>query len=134
MLSRIAKEGRKYGLSLRHRDQRPAELSATMLSQCSTIFAMRLTHENDQQWVRSSLSDGIVGLLEALGTLGTAEAIAVGEGIAMPMRLVFDTLPPDERPRSATATFSTAWKTDNADDREKLQGVVDQWRRQRHDD
>ena len=84
--------------------------------------------------MRSSLSDGIVGLLEALGTLGTAEAIGVGEGIVMPMRLVFDTLAPDERPRSATASFSTAWKTDNADDREKLQGVVDQWRRQRHDD
>ena len=63
-----------------------------MLSQCSTIFAMRLTNENDQQWVRSSLSDGIVGLLEALGSLGTAEAIGVGEGIVMPMRLVFDTL------------------------------------------
>jgi DNA helicase HerA-like ATPase len=134
VLSRIAKEGRKYGLSLGIASQRPAELSATMLSQCSTIFAMRLTNEIDQQWVRSSLSDGIVGLLEALGTLGTAEAIGVGEGIVMPMRLVFDTLAPDERPRSATASFSTAWKTDNADDREKLQGVVDQWRRQRHDD
>jgi hypothetical protein len=52
----------------------------------------------------------------------------------MPMRLVFDTLPPEERPRSATASFSTAWKNDHADDREKLQSVVDQWRRQRHDD
>ncbi|HZF35729.1 MAG TPA: DUF87 domain-containing protein [Candidatus Angelobacter sp.] len=134
VLARIAKEGRKYGLSLGIASQRPAELAATMLSQCSTIFAMRLTNEHDQQWVRSSLSEGIVGLLEALGSLGTAEAIGVGEGIVMPMRLVFDTLPPEERPRSATASFSTAWKTDNAGDREKLQGVVDQWRRQRHDD
>jgi hypothetical protein len=134
VLSRIAKEGRKYGLSLGIASQRPAELSATMLSQCSTIFAMRLTHERDQQWVRSSLSDGVVGLLEALGSLGTAEAIGVGEGIVMPMRLVFDTLPPEERPRSATASFSTAWKNDNADDVEKLQDVVDQWRRQRHND
>ena len=95
---------------------------------------MRLTHERDQQWVRSSLSDGIVGLLESLGSLGTAEAISVGEGIVMPMRLVFDTLPPEERPRSATASFSTAWKTDNADDREVLKRVVDNWRRQRHED
>jgi uncharacterized protein len=134
VLARIAKEGRKYGLSLGIASQRPAELAATMLSQCSTIFAMRLTHERDQQWVRSSLSDGIVGLLEALGSLGTAEAIGVGEGIVMPMRLVFDTLPADERPRSATASFSTAWKKDDADDREELQAVVDQWRRQRHDD
>jgi hypothetical protein len=134
VLARIAKEGRKYGLSLGIASQRPAELAATMLSQCSTIFAMRLTHERDQQWVRSSLSDGIVGLLEALGSLGTAEAIAVGEGIVMPMRLVFDTLPPDERPRSATASFSTAWKADSADDREALHSVVEQWRSQRHGD
>jgi DNA helicase HerA-like ATPase len=134
VLARIAKEGRKHGLSLGIASQRPAELAATMLSQCSTIFAMRLTHERDQQWVRSSLSDGIVGLLESLGSLGTAEAISVGEGIVMPMRLVFDTLPPEERPRSATASFSTAWKTDNADDREVLKRVVDNWRRQRHED
>jgi len=133
VLARIAKEGRKYGLSLGIASQRPAELASTMLSQCSTIFAMRLTHERDQQWVRSALSDGVVGLLEALGSLGTAEAISVGEGIVMPMRLVFDTLPPDQRPRSATASFSTAWKTDHPDDREQLQAVVDQWRRQRHD-
>jgi hypothetical protein len=134
VLARIAKEGRKYGLSLGIASQRPAELAATMLSQCSTIFAMRLTHERDQQWVRSSLSDGIVGLLESLGSLGTAEAISVGEGIVMPMRLVFDTLPLEERPRSATASFSTAWKTDNADDRDALKVVVERWRRQRHED
>lgn len=134
VLARIAKEGRKYGLSLGIASQRPAELAATMLSQCSTIFAMRLTHERDQQWVRSALSDGVVGLLESLGSLGTAEAISVGEGIVMPMRLVFDTLPPEERPRSATASFSTAWKTDHPDDLDHLQAVVDQWRRQRHND
>jgi antitoxin (DNA-binding transcriptional repressor) of toxin-antitoxin stability system len=52
----------------------------------------------------------------------------------MPMRLVFDTLPLEERPRSATASFSTAWKTDNADDRDALKLVVERWRRQRHED
>jgi len=132
-LARIAKEGRKYGISLGIATQRPAELASSMLSQCSTIFAMRLSHERDQQWVRAALSDGALGLLDALPSLGTAEAIAVGEGIAMPMRLLFDDLPEDQRPRSATAKFSTSWKEDMADGEEFVHDVIDRWRRQRHD-
>jgi uncharacterized protein len=130
-LSRIAKEGRKYGLSLCVITQRPSELAAGMLSQCSTIFAMRLTHEKDQQIVRSAMVDSAFGLLEALPSLGNAEAIAVGEGVAIPMRLVFDQLEPAQRPKSDTATFSTAWRK-NVDDPEAfLQQVADRWRHQR---
>jgi hypothetical protein len=132
-LSRIAKEGRKYGISLCIATQRPAELASAMLSQCNTIFALRLTHERDQHWVRSALSDGALGLLDALPSLGTAEAIAVGEGIAMPMRLIFDELAEDRRPRSASAVFSKAWKNDVADGQDFLADVVDRWRRQRRD-
>ncbi len=132
-LSRIAKEGRKYGISLCIATQRPAELASSMLSQCNTIFAMRLSHERDQQWVRAALSDGALGLLDALPSLGTAEAIAVGEGISMPMRLAFDELPEDRRPRSATAKFSKSWKEDVGDGQEFLFEVVDRWRRQRRE-
>jgi hypothetical protein len=104
-----------------------------MLSQCNTIFAMRLSHERDQQWVRAALSDGAIGLLDALPSLGTAEAIAVGEGIAMPMRLMFDQLPEDQRPRSASAQFSASWKEDMADGEEFVYEVIDRWRRQRRE-
>jgi DNA helicase HerA-like ATPase len=132
-LARIAKEGRKYGISLGIATQRPAELASSMLSQCNTIFAMRLSHERDQQWVRAALSDGAIGLLDALPSLGTAEAIAVGEGIAMPMRLMFDQLPDDQRPRSASAQFSASWKEDMADGEEFVYEVIDRWRRQRRE-
>jgi uncharacterized protein len=132
-LSRIAKEGRKYGISLGIATQRPAELASSMLSQCNTIFAMRLSHDRDQQWVRAALSDGAIGLLDALPSLGTAEAIAVGEGIAMPMRLMFDELPEEQRPRSATAKFTASWKEDMAEGEEFVFEVIDRWRRQRHD-
>jgi DNA helicase HerA-like ATPase len=132
-LARIAKEGRKYGISLGIATQRPAELASSMLSQCNTIFAMRLSHERDQQWVRAALSDGAIGLLDALPSLGTAEAIAVGEGIAMPMRLMFDQLPDDQRPRSASAQFSASWKDDMADGEEFVYDVIDRWRRQRRE-
>jgi hypothetical protein len=130
-LSRIAKEGRKYGLSLCVATQRPAELAAGMLSQCNTIFTMRLSHQRDQELVRAALSDAAIGLLEALPTLGNAEAIAVGLGIAVPMRMVFTELPPEQRPKSASATFSAAWKNDIADGEDFVQDVVDRWRRMR---
>jgi DNA helicase HerA-like ATPase len=132
-LSRIAKEGRKYGISLGIATQRPAELASSMLSQCSTIFAMRLSHERDQQWVRSALSDSAMGLLDALPSLGTAEAIAVGEGIAMPMRLLFDDLAEDQRPRSATAKFSASWKEDVSGSEDFVHDIIDRWRRQRRE-
>ncbi len=130
-LSRIAKEGRKYGLSLCVATQRPAELAAGMLSQCNTIFTMRLSHQRDQELVRAALSDAAIGLLEALPTLGNAEAIAVGLGIAVPMRMVFAELPPEQRPKSASATFSAAWKNDIVDGEGFVQDVVDRWRRMR---
>jgi uncharacterized protein len=130
-LSRIAKEGRKYGLSLCVITQRPSELAAGMLSQCSTIFAMRLTHEKDQQIVRSAMVDSAFGLLEALPSLGNAEAIAVGEGVAIPMRLVFDQLEPAQRPKSDTATFSAAWNKSLDDPEAFLHQVADRWRHQR---
>jgi DNA helicase HerA-like ATPase len=130
-LSRIAKEGRKYGLSLCVATQRPAELAAGMLSQCNTIFTMRLSHQRDQELVRAALSDAAIGLLEALPTLGNAEAIAVGLGIAVPMRMIFTELPPEQRPKSASATFSAAWKNDIANGEDFVQEVVDRWRRVR---
>ena len=130
-LSRIAKEGRKYGLSLCVATQRPAELAAGMLSQCNTIFTMRLSHQRDQELVRAALSDAAIGLLEALPTLGNAEAIAVGQGIAVPMRMIFTELPAEQRPKSASATFSAAWKNDIANGEDFVQEVVDRWRRVR---
>jgi hypothetical protein len=130
-LSRIAKEGRKYGLSLCVATQRPAELAAGMLSQCNTIFTMRLSHQRDQELVRAALSDAAIGLLEALPTLGNAEAIAVGQGIAVPMRMVFTELTPEQRPKSASAIFSSAWKNDIANGEDFVQEVVDRWRRVR---
>jgi len=92
---------------------------------------MRLTHQRDQELVRAAMSDAAFGMLEALPSLGNAEAIAVGEGVAVPMRLVFEELLPEQRPKSASATFSAAWKTDVNDGESFVQEVVDRWRRVR---
>ncbi len=132
-LARIAKEGRKYGISLGVITQRPSELDATLLSQCSTIFAHRLSNEADQRVVRSRSADCAVGLLDFLSSLGDGEAIAVGQGVAMPMRVRFSRLPPDKQPTSQSAQFSKFWLNE-AMGLEDIEKVVARWRYNRRDD
>jgi DNA helicase HerA-like ATPase len=91
-LSRIAKEGRKYGCYLGVVTQRPGELDPTILSQCSTVFAMRLANEQDQAIVRSAIADSSASTLSFLSSMGQREAIAFGEGVATTMRLRFEKL------------------------------------------
>jgi uncharacterized protein len=111
-ITRIAKEGRKYGISLGLISQRPTELSSTALSQCGTIFALRMASELDQRFVVTALPDAAQGMLAALSTLRNQEAIISGEGVPLPIRVRFDDLPPDRRPRSEGAQFSKAWRAE----------------------
>jgi len=99
-LSRIAKEGRKYGCYLGIVTQRPGELDPTILSQCSTVFAMRLANEQDQAIIRSAIADSSASTLSFLSSMGQREAIAFGEGVATTMRLKFEKLGPEFIPGS----------------------------------
>lgn len=92
-LSRIAKEGRKYGVHLGLVTQRPAELDPTIVSQCNTLFMMRMANDRDQQLLRSAIPDSAANLLSFLPSLRTGEVIAAGEAIALPMRFEFNRLP-----------------------------------------
>jgi DNA helicase HerA-like ATPase len=129
-LSRIAKEGRKYGVSLCLISQRPSELASSVLSQCNTIFALRMSNQKDQEFLRAAMPESGIGLLDELPSLRNAEAIAVGEGVPIPTRICFDQLPDQARPRSKTAPFSTAW-TREISSENFMQGVVNRWRNQR---
>lgn len=126
-LSRIAKEGRKYGVSLCVVSQRPSDLAPELLSECNTIFALRMTNQIDQDIVRGAVPEASHGLMNFLPALRNGEAIAVGEGVSVPMRICFDLLPEDCRPKSATASFSAAWSQDN--DTSLVEQVVERWRR-----
>ena len=88
-IGRIAKEGRKYGVSLGIVTQRPAELDATVLSQCSTMFAMRLANEHDKAIVRAAVGVSSASTIGFLSSIADREAIAFGEAIATPMRMKF---------------------------------------------
>jgi DNA helicase HerA-like ATPase len=126
-LSRIAKEGRKYGLSLCLVTQRPCELDSTILSQCGTAVALRLSSERDQEVIRGSTYEGLLDLVDFLPLLGDREAIVLGQGVSMPMRVRFDDLG-KRVPRNAHTGFSQAWKAPNMD-REGLDAIVGRWRR-----
>lgn len=114
-IARIAKEGRKYGVSLGLVTQRPSELSETILSQCNTLFALRMSNEADQAFLRRALPESGLGLIAALPALRSQEAVVVGEAVTVPMRIRFDYLEPEHQPHSATAAFSEAWRHDAAD-------------------
>lgn len=89
-IARIAKEGRKYGVSLGIITQRPGELDQTILSQCSTLFAMRLANEKDKEIIRSAIPNSSVSITNFISSIGNGEAIAFGEAIAVPMRMRFE--------------------------------------------
>jgi len=126
-LSRIAKEGRKYGVFLGLVTQRPAEIDATIISQCSTLFVMRLASEGDQKLIRSAVSDAAASLLDFIPSLGTREVFAFGAGVALPTRMRFLELGPDKRPNSE-ASGSTQSQAGLSMDRDLLSSVIDRWR------
>ncbi len=97
---RIAKEGRKYGVGLMLVSQRPSEIDGTILSQCGTIAAMRLTNEQDRGQVTNCASDNLKGLFAMLPVLRTGEALIAGEAVNMPIRAIIEQPPPGKRPDS----------------------------------
>ncbi len=127
IISRIAKEGRKYGVSLAIISQRPSELEPSTLSQCSTIFSMRLSNELDQNFVRAAVPDGAAELLSFLPSLGTAETMVFGESVNLPMRVILNNLPAEYRPHSSSAQFTDLWKRDVATP-ELMSKVFERWR------
>jgi DNA helicase HerA-like ATPase len=102
-LSRIAKEGRKYGVFLGLVTQRPAEIDPNIMSQCSTMFVMRLSNDRDQALIRSAISDAGASMLTFVPSLGTGEVFAFGAGVPLPTRMKFRELPAALRPTSEAA-------------------------------
>jgi hypothetical protein len=130
-ISRIAKEGRKYGVFLGLVTQRPAELDATIISQCSTLFAMRMTNDRDQALLRSAVSDGAANLLAFLPTLATREVLAFGEGVALPTRFKFGELPQHLLPRSE-ADVAARGNSTTPIDPAFVASVLERWRGATH--
>jgi len=129
ILERVAKEGRKYGVSLGLITQRPSDLAEGVLSQCGTILAMRLNNERDQAHVRSAMPEGARGFLDSIPALRNRECIVVGEGVSIPIRVSLDDLEPEKRPASSDPIFSELW-CQSGDEPNILERVIRRWRAQ----
>ena len=129
VLERIAKEGRKYGVSLGLITQRPSDLAEGVLSQCGTIIAMRLNNERDQHFVKSAMPEGAKGFLDVIPALRNRECIVCGEGVSIPIRVSFDDLERDRRPASSDPLFSELWRQ-SGEEEAMVNRVVKRWRSQ----
>ena len=121
--SRIAREGRKYGVGLMLVSQRPSELPDTALSQCGTLIALRLTNSTDQGRIRAALPDAIDGLAGVLPSLRTGEALVSGEAITLPARVMVDK--PNPMPQSEDPS-TELWRQDKV--LPDLTSALQQWR------
>jgi hypothetical protein len=127
ILERIAKEGRKYGVSLGLITQRPSDLAEGVLSQCGTIISMRLNNDRDQACVRAAMPEGARGFLDAIPALRNRECIVCGEGVAIPIRVRFDDLEPEKRPASSDPSFARLWR-ESGDEEGIINRTVKRWR------
>lgn len=107
-IERIAKEGRKYGISLMVVSQRPSEISETIFSQCNSFIAMRLTNPSDQNYVRRLLPDSVVAITETLPNLEQREALILGESIKMPTIIRVDLI--ENKPDSQDIDVLQEWQ------------------------
>jgi len=129
ILSRIAKEGRKYGISLGLITQRPSDLAEGVLSQCGTIISMRLNNERDQAFVKAAMPEGARGFLDSIPALRNRECIVCGEGVSIPIRVSFDNLEESKRPASEDPSFVDLWNNGGGEE-DMVTRTVQRWRAQ----
>ncbi|MFA6162605.1 MAG: DUF87 domain-containing protein [Methylobacter sp.] len=126
MMERIAKEGRKYGVSIGVVSQRPTELSETMLSQCSSFICLRTTNPDDQAYIRGLVPEAEGDLTDILSSLGRGEALVLGEAAPLPTRVQI--YKPNPEPKSNDVDYFTSWR-EGPDDLD-VEEIVNLWRTQ----
>lgn len=125
-IERIAKEGRKYGVTLGIISQRPSEISETIFSQCNNFIAMRLTNPDDQNYVKRLLPDVIGDLTDYLPSLQSGEALMIGESIALPSLIKIDF--PEHEPNSTDIKYLDIWK-EQWKDGVDFKIITDEWKK-----
>lgn len=125
-VERIAKEGRKYGVSAMIVSQRPSEISETIIAQCNNFIAMRLLNPNDQNYVRNLVPDSMANITDILPTLQQGEAIIIGDAVAVPVRAMIDMASP--QPASSDIKFFEKWE--HKESSTDVSKVVENWWKQ----
>lgn len=125
-VERVAKEGRKYGVSAMVVSQRPSELSETVLSQCNSMVVMRLSNPEDQTYVNKVVGDHFSGLMQMLPSLRPGEGFVLGDSVLMPMRTLIGL--PKPQPQSSDMDFFKLWAFSRPD--YDIDHIIEHWRRQ----
>ena len=128
MIRRIAKEGRKFGVGSMLISQRPSEIDETILSQCGTLFSLRITNATDRARIKSAMADGLSGIIDALPILRTGEAIVTGEAVKLPMRFKFRIPQEGQLPNSQDPKVAESWSEDAV--QSDFESLVNCWRQQ----
>ncbi|WP_281804043.1 ATP-binding protein [Methylocystis echinoides] len=126
ILERIAKEGRKYGISLGLVSQRPSDVSEAALSQCGTMLSMRLNNERDQAVLRSTMPEVGRAYVSSIQALRNRECIICGEGVPIPMRVRIMDLPDSLKPASENPVFSELWRRSGGES-ETIDRTINRW-------
>lgn len=124
-IERIAKEGRKYGVTLGIISQRPSEISETIFSQCSNFIAMRLTNPDDQNYVKRLLPDTLGNLTDSMPSMQSGEALLIGESIIIPSIVKIDKCDPE--PSSNDIEYLKIWKEQWKD--VNFANIVNEWKK-----
>jgi uncharacterized protein len=130
-VQRVVKEGRKYGVGAMIVSQRPSEVDPTILSQCGTVIALRLSNAADRNHIVGSVTDNLAGLLSMLPALRTGEAIVIGEAVPLPVRAIIDLperLPESTDPKIVCVNEPGGWNRDR--EPSDFSDVVERWRSQ----
>ena len=136
VVRRLVKEGRKYGISAMIVSQRPSEIDPTILSQCGTTIALRLTNSNDRGIIANTISDNLSNLVNMLPILKTGESIIVGEAVRMPMRAIITFPDKKNRPDSNDPIVASdekgkgAWNNNLDITDDEFQNIIKAWRLQ----
>lgn len=125
-VEKVAKEGRKYGVTAMVISQRPSELSETVLSQCNNMVVLRLNNPDDQAYVKKVVSDQFGNLVRMLPILRPGEAFVIGDAVLMPLRTLIEL--PKRLPRSGNMDFMTLWSKGSPD--ADVNSILDHWWRQ----
>ena len=125
--SRIAKEGRKYGVGLMTVTQRPSDIDSAILSQAGTTIALRVTNRADRSSIESTIADDLGGLTDLLPALRTGEALVLGEALHVPSRIRIQKAP--QRPVGDDPKLPEAWLTERPNPK-NYASVIARWRAQ----
>ncbi|MBZ4033884.1 DUF87 domain-containing protein [Flavobacterium sp. 17A] len=125
VFERIAREGRKYGISLLVSSQRPSELSKTVLSQCNSFIIHRLQNPEDQKYVRQLVSAANEDILQQLPILPQQHVVIMGDAVRTPVQAKMNTANP--RPNSNNPKFIQNWIKELPENFPNYKGIADSW-------